>query len=277
MSLPPPATQPPAPGPRALVCRCSVSATLRPESVAAALERVDAGAARAVVADDLCDLAASDGRRMARWAAGGALRLVAACRPRAVRNLFRAAGVELDGAVRLLDLRAESPGEVARAFERVDAAGGPAAPDGAAGAVRADPAAPPAWYPVIDRDRCTRCGQCAGFCLFGVYASDADGTPRVVQPRSCKLNCPACARICPEAAIVFPKCPESPIDGAQITDEAAQRDRIRADIDRFLGPDPCAALRARRLRHAGPVDRARFERAMEERRRAGAPTEGAAP
>lgn len=27
----------------------------------------------------------------------------------------------------------------------------------------------PAWYPIIDKDRCTACGRCASFCVFGVY------------------------------------------------------------------------------------------------------------
>ena len=29
------------------------------------------------------------------------------------------------------------------------------------------------WYPVIDRDRCTGCGVCYDYCLFGTYARES--------------------------------------------------------------------------------------------------------
>jgi NAD-dependent dihydropyrimidine dehydrogenase PreA subunit len=65
----------------------------------------------------------------------------------------------------------------------------------------------PAWFPVIDRDRCSSCGRCAGFCVFGVYRMEQKKL--IVQnPLNCKNNCPACARQCPESAIIFPKIAE---------------------------------------------------------------------
>ncbi len=67
------------------------------------------------------------------------------------------------------------------------------------------------WFPVIDRDRCTNCGKCVDFCMFGVYNSD--GLVEVAVPENCKTDCPACARICPETAIIFPKHLKSPING----------------------------------------------------------------
>ena len=70
------------------------------------------------------------------------------------------------------------------------------------------------WYPVIDYDRCTGCRQCVSFCLFGVYEV-VEGRVVVAKPRKCKDNCPACARICPVGAIVFPKHPNPPINGGQ--------------------------------------------------------------
>ncbi len=60
------------------------------------------------------------------------------------------------------------------------------------------------WYPVIDRDRCVNCRQCVDFCLFGVYSADGDGSVQVENPDSCKNGCPACSRICPQSAIIFP-------------------------------------------------------------------------
>ena len=59
------------------------------------------------------------------------------------------------------------------------------------------------WYPVLDYERCTNCKQCDEFCMFGVYSTDS-GTVTAAQPDNCKHGCPACARVCPEAAIMFP-------------------------------------------------------------------------
>jgi NAD-dependent dihydropyrimidine dehydrogenase PreA subunit len=104
------------------------------------------------------------------------------------------------------------------------------------------------WYPVIDRDRCDSCGQCASFCIFGVYRTCEDGTVVVDQPASCKNNCPACARICPRGAIVFPKIAEPPINGDEITDESLLQANVQLNIADLLGDDPRAALAARRAK-----------------------------
>ena len=65
-------------------------------------------------------------------------------------------------------------------------------------------AAPARWYPVIDGARCVNCKQCLRFCLFGVYEFDAQFRVTVANPDNCKPGCPACARICPNSAIMFP-------------------------------------------------------------------------
>jgi len=63
---------------------------------------------------------------------------------------------------------------------------------------------PPRWYPVIDDSRCTACLECVNYCLFGVYAIGGDSRPFVDQPDACRDGCPACARVCPSQAIMFP-------------------------------------------------------------------------
>lgn len=61
------------------------------------------------------------------------------------------------------------------------------------------------WYPVIDYSRCTNCMECIDFCLFGVYGVDSVDTILVEQPDNCRKGCPACSRVCPENAIMFPQ------------------------------------------------------------------------
>jgi ferredoxin len=47
--------------------------------------------------------------------------------------------------------------------------------------------------------------ECVDFCLFGVYGLDPTETILVEQPDLCRKGCPACSRICPENAILFPQ------------------------------------------------------------------------
>jgi hypothetical protein len=78
------------------------------------------------------------------------------------------------------------------------------------------------WYPVVDLSRCTNCQHCLQFCLFGVYELDGDGHVRVTNPDNCKAGCPACSRICPAGAIMFPLYEDPAIAGAP--DEFVERD-----------------------------------------------------
>ncbi len=74
---------------------------------------------------------------------------------------------------------------------------------------------PHRWYPEIDHSRCANCGHCLQFCLFSVYSHDDAGKVAVSNPDNCKPGCPACARICPNSAIIFPLYREDPaISGA---------------------------------------------------------------
>ncbi|MGL6195052.1 MAG: ATP-binding protein [Thermoguttaceae bacterium] len=69
------------------------------------------------------------------------------------------------------------------------------------------------WYPVIDYDKCVGCLECVNYCLFGVYIVDANAKPLVEQPDSCRDGCPACARVCPGKAIMFPEYNDPVISG----------------------------------------------------------------
>ncbi len=72
------------------------------------------------------------------------------------------------------------------------------------------------WYPVIDYSRCTNCMECIDFCLFGVYGVDRGETILVEQPDNCRKGCPACSRVCPENAIMFPQHKTPAIAGAPV-------------------------------------------------------------
>jgi NAD-dependent dihydropyrimidine dehydrogenase PreA subunit len=167
-----------------------------------------------------------------------------ACHPRAVRALFDFAGKPLEDGVNIVNHR------------------NPAIQPSKNPSLQSDPA----WYPVIDYARCTSCGQCHEFCLFGVYEKTDDGRVVVANPASCKNNCPACARICPETAIIFPKVGESPINGAEISDEDQRKANVKINVDEILGDDVYAALNARKQKRRALLNQKKIDQALEERR-----------
>lgn len=101
------------------------------------------------------------------------------------------------------------------------------------------------WFPVIDYDRCTNCMQCLSFCLFGVYGVDGEQRIQVQNNDNCKTNCPACSRVCPEAAIMFPKYKAGPINGDVVSDKDLNREKMKIDISALLGGDVYHMLRER--------------------------------
>jgi Pyruvate/2-oxoacid:ferredoxin oxidoreductase delta subunit len=101
------------------------------------------------------------------------------------------------------------------------------------------------WFPVIDYDRCTNCMQCLSFCLFGVYGVDGGQRIQVQNNDNCKTNCPACSRVCPEAAIMFPKYKAGPINGDIVSDNDLNREKMKIDISALLGGDVYHMLRER--------------------------------
>jgi NAD-dependent dihydropyrimidine dehydrogenase PreA subunit len=90
------------------------------------------------------------------------------------------------------------------------------------------------WYPVIDYSRCTNCMECIDFCLFGVYGVDGVETILVEQPDNCRKGCPACSRVCPENAIIFPQHKTPAIAGAPVVAGAS----LKIDLSQLFGaPD----------------------------------------
>lgn len=88
------------------------------------------------------------------------------------------------------------------------------------------------WYPVIDYTRCTNCMECIDFCLFGVYGVDALDRILVEEQDNCKKGCPACSRVCPENAIIFPQHKTPAIAGAD-----GEVSGIKIDLSKLFGGD----------------------------------------
>jgi NAD-dependent dihydropyrimidine dehydrogenase PreA subunit len=124
------------------------------------------------------------------------------------------------------------------------------------------------WFPVIDYSRCTNCMQCLSFCLFDVYGVNGQGKIKVQKAVNCKTDCPACSRVCPEVAILFPKYKSGPINGDEVKAEDLQREKMKVDISALLGGDIYAALRQRSTDAKARFSKERDEkRALEERKK----------
>jgi Pyruvate/2-oxoacid:ferredoxin oxidoreductase delta subunit len=124
------------------------------------------------------------------------------------------------------------------------------------------------WFPVIDYQRCTNCMQCMSFCLFDVYGVSTEGKIKVQNQNNCKTDCPACSRVCPEVAILFPKYRFGPINGDEVSADDVRREAMKVDISALLGGDIYSALRDRSAKAKSRFSKERDEdRALKERNR----------
>ena len=116
-----------------------------------------------------------------------------------------------------LDMRAAGGDKLAAEVQRIALATDAKASEPVTAApIRFDDSASRRWYPVIDYSRCTNCMECIDFCLFGVYGLDDAETILVEQPDNCRKGCPACSRVCPAGAIMFPQHKAPAIAGAAV-------------------------------------------------------------
>lgn len=124
------------------------------------------------------------------------------------------------------------------------------------------------WFPVIDYDRCTNCMQCLSFCLFDVYGVDDEKQIQVQNNDNCKTNCPACSRVCPEVAIMFPKYATGPINGGPVSEEDVKRESMKVDITSLLGGDIYSSLKNRSEQAKSRFSKERSpDKALNERKR----------
>src|SRR5438552_17664467 len=108
--------------------------------------------------------------------------------------------------------------------------------------------------------------QCLSFCLFDVYGVSKENQIQVQHQNNCKTDCPACSRVCPEVAILFPKYKSGPINGDEIDPEDLRREAMKVDISALLGGDIYQALRDRSAKAKSRFSKERDDqRALQER------------
>ena len=268
---------------RVLYCHCANAKVIPAATKTAVLKGLNEAHVEFEAVPDLCEMAARGDTRLRELSSAPAL-TVAACYPRAVKWLFAAAGAPLSEATTTVwNMRVETPeavveGVLNSGVRRIAPADRP--PDG--GADLTAPADAPSaplvdtqlvptagwkpWFPVIDYSRCTNCMQCLSFCLFDVYGVSTDQKIQVQNQSNCKTECPACSRVCPEVAIMFPKYRHGPINGEEIKSDDVRREAMKVDISALLGGDVYAMLRDRSAKAKSRFSKERDDdRALQER------------
>lgn len=246
-------------------CNCAYTRILPEPTKQAVRDDLERSGVAFDEVEDLCRMAAKKDPALDDIAESETVH-IAACYPRAVKWLFHAAGKTLDTeTVHVHNMREEAPeaitsklvGELPQRPEPLEI-------------VKAEKPEDPwkPWFPVIDFDRCTNCMQCLSFCLFDVYGVSDDKQIQVQNPTKCKTDCPACSRVCPEAAILFPKYRAAPINGAEVSEDDLRREKMQVDISSLLGGDIYSLLRDRTQRAKSRFSKERDEdRALKERKR----------
>ncbi|MFV0593201.1 MAG: 4Fe-4S binding protein [Draconibacterium sp.] len=180
-------------------------------------------------------------------------KIIIACYPRAIKNMFWQNGIEM-GDFEVLNFKELSAEKI---FSKLG--NDYQIPKGEAHyQVQITDLNVPAWFPVIDESRCTLCGKCARFCLFGVYSYDRKSL-KVVDPLACKDQCPACGRTCPTSAIMFPRLAENTV----LAGDEPNGQKIGIDKGSLL-----SALNARNQNRRNIFRQGVVEQAEEERRKA---------
>ena len=199
---------------------------------------------------DLCGIAARKDPLLKELAQQPGLTIIA-CYPRAVRNLFLAAGVELPPETKILNQRSDSAQNIVDCLttansKKTCSCNSDKKPSDQQTTLQLDSQSEwIPWFPVIDYELCTNCKQCLNFCLFGVFDTDESGKIMVKNPANCKTNCPACARVCPRVAIIFPKHDADPINGAAVTDPEMNRRNSGVNLKSLAKSDIYESFRRR--------------------------------
>ena len=63
------------------------------------------------------------------------------------------------------------------------------------------------WYPIIDYEKCIRCGKCVEYCTLGAFEFEeinGEQKPIAKNPYNCVVLCTGCESQCPVGAISHP-------------------------------------------------------------------------
>jgi ferredoxin len=221
--------------------------------------------AEVITISDLCGLSVSGKEEISQVFSNTDKVLLLACYPRTINIVLTNAGIDFQNSkYHLLNIRELNDHQI---FNEIELFCEEDAGEHSYTEIKSDEEWP-AWYPIIDESRCTSCGQCANFCLFGVYEIN-DIKVHVINPHGCKNNCPACARICPQTAIIFPKYQQGgAIGGSDQIDEVAEQQRQVQDIATILGSDIYQALEQRKKKRQSIINSETMKRALAEREKA---------
>ncbi|MHC4114860.1 MAG: 4Fe-4S dicluster domain-containing protein [Planctomycetota bacterium] len=190
--------------------------------------------------EDLCRMCARKEEVLKSWASAEHIK-IAACFPRAVRWLFHAGGAPLpQEGTEIFNMRTENAEKIITSLTDSGTSSGSRKD---VTVLEKDGWIP--WFPVIDYGRCKNCKQCLSFCLFGVYALDAEEKVKVANPANCKTNCPACARVCPHQAIIFPKYTEGPINGDEVKEVTGEGEEGKLELAELMKGDVYEKIRWR--------------------------------
>ena len=213
------------------LCACASRPFIQQEKVAEIAAAIKNKGYNVIVEPDLCRKVMRKSPDMQQIAEG----VILACYPRAIRSHLNWLGLIAN---QVIDIRNGSCEEVLSQFdisypdnENIN----DVLKDEFLKKIEAFPVenGTDAWYPVLDKDKCIECGKCHDFCLFGVYTVE-NKRVKVIQPQNCKNNCPACARMCPSKAIIFPKYEKSPINGGTVEEETFNPEEMNKMYDERL-------------------------------------------
>jgi NAD-dependent dihydropyrimidine dehydrogenase PreA subunit len=216
--------------------------------------------------EDLCGIAANQKEELQEMITPEKETVLIACNPRALNLLLDYAGVDVENST--IHYVNHRNGDFASIKNKIKDYMQGINEGGDIKKIKSDENWP-SWYPLVDYERCTDCGQCADFCLFGVYEKDDNGKVKVVNPHGCKDLCPACARICPASAIVFPKFPDGgAISGTGNIDEGMEKKRLEEDLQNITGGDIYQTLEKRKIKRESIIKKQAMEKAQTEREKA---------
>jgi len=223
-----------------LYCNCAYSQVVPEDVKGQVLNALTQAGVQFEAVPDLCEMSARQAPALKRWAKADAIKIVA-CFPRAVKWLFHAGRAPLpqDG-VEFLNMRTDTAESIVSSLLKHKTCA-----DKCKDMQLKKTGDWVPWFPVIDYERCANCKQCLNFCLFGVYSLSEQGKVEVQNPSNCKTNCPACARVCPQTAIIFPKYTDSPINGDEVINGNEWDEKRKVDLSELLSGDIHDVIRRR--------------------------------